>query len=108
MGVFAGAAVFVAVAVLWLLPAAGVPVLHQYQKDRITGFLSPSKDPAGATYNVNQSIIAVRHIDIEPKSWSWIKSASSPLSSPITGMKIPSPHAPPPESQLAGGAMSER
>ena len=55
----AGTAVFVAIAVLWLLPAAGMPVLKGYQKDRLTGFLSPSKDPAGATYNVNQSIIAV-------------------------------------------------
>ena len=54
-----GTAVFVAIAVLWLLPAAGMPVLKGYQKDRLTGFLSPSKDPAGATYNVNQSIIAV-------------------------------------------------
>jgi rod shape determining protein RodA len=59
LAVFAGATVFLVIAVLWLLPAAGVPVLHQYQKDRITGFLSPSKDPSGATYNVNQSIIAV-------------------------------------------------
>jgi rod shape determining protein RodA len=59
LGLLAAAAVFLAVAVLWLLPAAGMPVLHAYQKDRITGFLSPSSDPAGATYNVNQSQIAV-------------------------------------------------
>jgi len=59
LALLAGATVFLVVAVLWLLPAAGIPVLHAYQKDRITGFLSPSKDPAGATYNVNQSIIAV-------------------------------------------------
>ena len=59
LGWLAGAAVFLAVAVLWLLPAGGMHVLQPYQVDRLTGFLSPSKDPAGATYNVNQSIIAV-------------------------------------------------
>ena len=59
LGWLAGVAAFLAVAVLWLLPGAGVPVLKQYQVNRLTGFLSPSKDPAGATYNVNQSIIAV-------------------------------------------------
>jgi rod shape determining protein RodA len=36
-----------------------MPVLKDYQRSRLTGFLSPDKDPAGATYNVNQSIIAV-------------------------------------------------
>jgi rod shape determining protein RodA len=59
LALFAGAAVFLAVAVLWLLPAAGVQVLHPYQKNRLTGFLSPSSDPKGDTYNVNQSMIAV-------------------------------------------------
>jgi rod shape determining protein RodA len=59
LGLLGAAAVFLGVAVLWLLPAAGMPVLKDYQKSRLTGFLSPSKDPAGATYNVNQSIIAV-------------------------------------------------
>jgi rod shape determining protein RodA len=59
LGLLAAAAVFLAVAVLWLLPAAGMPVLHAYQKQRLTGFLSPSSDTANATYNVNQSEIAV-------------------------------------------------
>jgi rod shape determining protein RodA len=59
LGLLGGVAVFLAVAVLWLLPAAGVPVLHPYQKNRLTGFLSPSSDPKGDTYNVNQSMIAV-------------------------------------------------
>jgi rod shape determining protein RodA len=59
LAILGGALVLLVVAVLWLLPAAGIPILHGYQKDRITGFLSPSKDPSGATYNVNQSIIAV-------------------------------------------------
>ena len=59
LALLAGVGLFLAVAVLWLLPAAGMPVLKDYQRSRLTGFLSPDKDPAGATYNVNQSIIAV-------------------------------------------------
>jgi rod shape determining protein RodA len=47
------------VSVLWLLPASGVDVLKPYQKNRLTGFVHPDQDPRGATYNVNQSIIAV-------------------------------------------------
>ncbi len=45
--------------VLWLLPASGVHVLKDYQAKRITGFTHPDSDPAGATYNVAQSINAV-------------------------------------------------
>jgi len=45
--------------VLWLLPAAGTDVLKPYQKDRLAGFLNPSQDPRGSTYNVAQSITAV-------------------------------------------------
>jgi rod shape determining protein RodA len=55
----AGVAAFVAVAVLWLLPSAGMHVLQPYQVDRLTGFLNPSKDPAGTTYNVTQAETAV-------------------------------------------------
>jgi rod shape determining protein RodA len=46
-------------AVLWLLPAAGVNVLKPYQAARLTGFTHPSTDPQGATYNLRQSITAV-------------------------------------------------
>ena len=46
-------------AVLWLLPAAGVNVLRPYQAQRLTGFTHPSSDPRGATYNLRQSITAV-------------------------------------------------
>jgi rod shape determining protein RodA len=49
----------VILAVLWLLPAAGVHVLKPYQEKRLTGFTHPDSDPAGATYNVAQSINAV-------------------------------------------------
>jgi rod shape determining protein RodA len=55
----AGAAVFIAIAVLWLLPSAGIHVLKPYQVDRITGFLNPSKDIKGTTYNITQAEIAV-------------------------------------------------
>ena len=40
-------------AVLWLLPAAGVHVLKPYQEQRLTHFTHPDSDPAGATYNVS-------------------------------------------------------
>jgi rod shape determining protein RodA len=46
-------------AVLWILPGAGIPVLKPYQQARWTGFLHPDSDPQGATYNVNQSKTAV-------------------------------------------------
>ena len=37
----------------------GADVLKPYQKSRLTGFLNPSQDPRGSTYNVTQSITAV-------------------------------------------------
>ena len=54
----AGAATLVA-GVLWFLPSAGIQVLKPYQTARLTGFANPDSDPAGLTYNVNQSITAV-------------------------------------------------
>jgi rod shape determining protein RodA len=48
-----------AVAVLWLLPHAGIEVLKPYQMDRLIGFIHPDSDPSGSTYNVNQSVTAV-------------------------------------------------
>jgi rod shape determining protein RodA len=52
-------ALITALGVLWLLPAAGVHVLKPYQVQRWTGFLHPDSDPAGATYNITQSKVAV-------------------------------------------------
>jgi rod shape determining protein RodA len=52
------AATFVA-GVVWVLPAAGIEVLKPYQTARLTGFTNPDADPAGLTYNLNQSITAV-------------------------------------------------
>jgi rod shape determining protein RodA len=59
LGILAGVAVGLALAVLWLLPAAGLPVLKNYQQQRLTGFLHPNSDPQGATYNQIQATIAV-------------------------------------------------
>ncbi len=52
------AAVLTAIVVLWAAPAMGVQVLKPYQVERLTSFYNPSESPEGATYNVNQSIIA--------------------------------------------------
>jgi rod shape determining protein RodA len=59
LAALATVAVAIALAVLWLLPAAGVNVLKPYQAQRLTGFTHPANDPRGATYNLRQSIIAV-------------------------------------------------
>jgi rod shape determining protein RodA len=40
-------------------PIVGVDVLRGYQEERLTAFLNPSEDPADASYQVNQSVIAV-------------------------------------------------
>jgi rod shape determining protein RodA len=40
-------------------PALGVHVLKPYQAQRLTGFLNPSKDPRGSTYNITESLIAI-------------------------------------------------
>jgi rod shape determining protein RodA len=59
LAVLATGTVVLVLAVLWLLPAAGVHVLKPYQEQRLTHFTHPDSDPAGATYNVSQSINAV-------------------------------------------------
>jgi rod shape determining protein RodA len=59
LGALGAATVITALAVLWLLPAAGVNVLKPYQAARLTGFTHPGNDPRGATYNLRQSITAV-------------------------------------------------
>jgi rod shape determining protein RodA len=40
-------------------PALGVHTLSHYQEQRLFGFLNPSSDPQGATYNIHQSLIAI-------------------------------------------------
>ena len=59
---FAGLFVLAAVAValtLVVAPKAGVTVLHDYQKERLTAFLQPSENPADQGYQQNQSRIAI-------------------------------------------------
>jgi rod shape determining protein RodA len=55
------ATMFVAALVIALVaaPALGVHVLSHYQEQRLVGFLHPSSDPQGATYNIHQSLIAI-------------------------------------------------
>ena len=59
LAVLGGLVVFIAVGVLWAGPAAGVNVLKSYQQQRLTCFTHPSKCPAAAGYNLNQSITTV-------------------------------------------------
>jgi rod shape determining protein RodA len=59
LGAFAAAIALVVTVVLWAGPALGVDILKPYQQKRLTGFLNPSSDPSGATYNITQSITAV-------------------------------------------------
>ena len=59
LGALAAGVAVLGLSILWLLPAAGVPVLDDYQMDRLVGFVNPDIDPGGTTYNVNESITAV-------------------------------------------------
>ena len=44
---------------LVVAPAVGVPILADYQQERLTAFLHPSDDPADSSYQINQALIAV-------------------------------------------------
>jgi rod shape determining protein RodA len=59
LAVLAAGIALLATVVLWAAPSMGVDILKPYQQKRLTGFLNPSSDPAGATYNITQSITAV-------------------------------------------------
>ena len=59
LGALVGAAVVCALMILKFLPAVGIAVLRPYQTERLTGFLNPDLDPAGSTYNLMQSILAI-------------------------------------------------
>jgi rod shape determining protein RodA len=59
LAALSGGVAVLALAALWFLPAAGLPVLDDYQMDRLIGFVNPDVDPSGTTYNVNESITAV-------------------------------------------------
>jgi rod shape determining protein RodA len=59
LGGLAMGTVLLAVLVLGLMPAAGLPILKEYQTARLTGFLHPDLDPGGTTYNITQSKNAI-------------------------------------------------
>jgi rod shape determining protein RodA len=59
LAALAAGAVALAVLVLGVLPAAGFPVLRDYQQKRLTSFMNPDDDPGGATYNITQSKNAI-------------------------------------------------
>lgn len=53
------AAVIVVTGVLWAAPAVGVPILHDYQVQRLTAFMNPNADPSGQGFQQNQGEIAI-------------------------------------------------
>ena len=59
VGVLAAGTIAVAVLVLGVMPAAGLPLLKDYQQQRLTDFLNPDRDPGGTTYNITQSKNAI-------------------------------------------------
>ncbi len=59
LAVLAFGTVGVLASMLWVFPAAGIEILRPYQVERLIGFWNPDSDPAGATYNITQSITAV-------------------------------------------------
>jgi rod shape determining protein RodA len=57
---FLGAlAALVATVAFVVAPAVGVPVVQDYQQERLTSFLDPSEDPGDSSYQVTQALIAV-------------------------------------------------
>ncbi len=60
LGMLAGAAAFVGVVALRLIPAVfGIHLLKEYQIQRLTVFLNPQSDPTAAGYQLTQSKIAI-------------------------------------------------
>ncbi|MGD9570822.1 MAG: rod shape-determining protein RodA [Thermoleophilia bacterium] len=51
-------AIFV-LSVLWVLPTAGVPILHDYQVERLTAFIGAERDTSDAGYQLDQSKTAI-------------------------------------------------
>lgn len=48
-----------ALVAILILPVAWFTMLHDYQRDRVKGFLNMEEDPRGTSYQLNQSLIAV-------------------------------------------------
>jgi len=51
--------ILILILIITLIGPIGWGLLHDYQKERITSFLSPQSDPLGRGYNLIQSTIAV-------------------------------------------------
>ena len=58
LGAIGASAVALVAFVLILMPAAGVPLLKEYQQERLTSFVSPASDPRGVGYQQNQAKVA--------------------------------------------------
>ena len=54
-----GAILALVLGVLVVAPAVGVPILADYQQERLTAFLDPSDEPRDSSYQINQALIAV-------------------------------------------------
>jgi rod shape determining protein RodA len=60
LGTLVAVTTLIAVSVVWLLPSVfGVQMLEPYQHERLTAFVNRDQDPQGASWNVQQSILAV-------------------------------------------------
>jgi rod shape determining protein RodA len=57
--VFGAALLTMVLAVLWILPAAGVQVLQPYQLERLTAFVGATRESSDAGYQLDQSKTAV-------------------------------------------------
>jgi rod shape determining protein RodA len=57
--VIGGGLVALIALVLVVAPAAGHPILKGYQEERLTSFLHPHENEAGAGYQQNQSVVAI-------------------------------------------------
>ncbi len=57
--VIGGVIVALIAVVLVVAPAAGTPILHGYQEERLTSFLNPDEHASGAGYQQNQSVVAI-------------------------------------------------
>lgn len=56
-----GAAIVLTTLVLFVLPAVGLPVLKEYQVDRLTSFIDSSKDANDSAWQTRQARTAVGH-----------------------------------------------
>jgi rod shape determining protein RodA len=57
--VFGSCLAMLILAVLWVLPAAGVDVLEDYQVQRLTAFIGAERDTSDAGYQLDQSTTAI-------------------------------------------------